>query len=362
MGAYIVQGRLEISVYINNIQFPLDTMNVLGFLHVGWSTRKLLPTFHMSISDVQHVLDQVELQDGIPIRIVVKPYSSTTVTYNFRKFHHKKQFNGNCFIYEMDGYLDVVKYWTGTANAGIRGTSNDVLSQIAQQCGLQYDGVSTNDSQLWMQRNRTYGEFATNTAWRGYVSDTSFVRCGVDPRGILMYRDVNNLPPPQSTIVLGQFVNGSYTAVDYEPAAKSGLNNKMVGDVANAAHNQLSFTPDSTSPLLNLAVRSQMVTGYQSFGGIDVGNTHDNYEKALYQNIRYANLYGLDVEFLMQTPTPFTLFDTFTFSVDQESNKQDVAYAGTYTVAAKAFLVSGANYAEKLLGVRQGTNLPYTSG
>jgi hypothetical protein len=136
----------------------------------------------------------------------------------------------------------------------------------------------------------------------------------------------------------------------------------MVGDQTNTAYNQLSFTPDSKSPLLNLTVRSQMVTGYQSFGGIDVGNTHDNYEKALYQNLRFANLFSLDVEFLIQTPTPFTLFDTFTFSVDQEANKQDVAYAGTYTIAAKSFLIMGANYAEKLLGTRQGTNLPYISG
>jgi hypothetical protein len=375
MGAYIVQGRIEVSLYINNIEFPLDTMNVLGFLHVGWSSKLLLPTFHMSLSDVQHVLDQVELQDGVPIRIVVKPYSAPTVTYNFRKFHHRKQFNGNCFIYEMDGYLDVVKYWTGTSLAGLRGTSDDILSQVSQICGLQYNGsVSTNDSQLWMQRNRTYGEFAADIAWRGYVSDSSFMRIGVDPRGILIYRDVNNLPDPQTTIVLGQYINGCFTAVDYEPQAKSGLNNKMVGykntrndqsltaDEMATAYSQLSFTPDSKSPLINLAVRNAMGNGYQSFGGIDMGNTHDNYERALYQNLRFANLYSLDVEFLIQTPTNLTLFDTFTFSVDQESNKQDAAYAGTYIVAAKAFLVQGATYAEKLLGVRQGTNLNYTSG
>jgi hypothetical protein len=374
MGAYIVQGRLEVSVYINNVEFPLDSQNVLGFLHVGWSTKTLLPTFHMSISDVQHVLDSIELQDGIPIRIVVKPLSTPTVTYNFRKFHHKKQFNGNCFIYEMDGYLDVVKYWTGTTNAGVQGTSNDVLSQIASTCGLQYDGISTNDSQLWIPRNRTFGEFASNVRWRGYVSDTSFTSLGIDPRGILIYRDVNNLPPPQTTITLGQYTNGSYTAVDYDPQAKSGLNNKMIGyqnarndqsmtsSTTTQAYSQLSFSPDVTSPLINLTVRQQAARGYQSYGGIDVGNTHENYEKALYQNLRYANLYGLNVEFMIQTPTPLTLFDTFTFSVDQEQHKQDVAYAGTYTVAAKAFLITGANYGEKLLGVREGTNLPYTSG
>jgi hypothetical protein len=372
---YNVNGRIEISLFINNVEYPLDPGgNLLGFLHCGWSTKAVLPTVHFMVTDVLHSLDQIELQDGIPLRVVVKPGAANTMTYNFRKFHHRKNFNGSAFEYEVDGYLDAPRYWAGTATGGMRGTSNDVLSQIASTCGLQYQGTSTNDSQLWMPRNRTFGEFSKKIAARGYSSDSSYMCLGVDINGTMFYQDVNNLPTPQTTLVLGQYVAGSYTANDYFPEAKSGLNNKMtgyqntrvqqsmVGTNTNTVHNQITFTPDSVSPLFNAEVKTKMVQGYSTFSAIDVGNVHENYEKAMYQNMRFANLFSQDVQFLVSTPTPLTLFNTFIFSVDTDNQKQDIAYAGNYVLSAKAFLVTGATYVEKILGTRQGTNSPYTSG
>src|SRR5580698_3197952 len=122
---YGVNGRLEISIFINGTEYPLDPgTNLLAFLHCGWTTKTFLPTFHFKLLDTMHSLDQIELQDGIPIRIVVKAGATSTRTYNFRKFHHTKQFNGTNFEYEVDGYLDAPRYWSGTALAGMRGTSN----------------------------------------------------------------------------------------------------------------------------------------------------------------------------------------------------------------------------------------------
>ena len=371
---YAVTDRIEISLFINNVEFPLDSLNLLNFLHIAYTTRGILPTCHLSVFDARHSLDSIQLQDGIPLRITVKALNSSTITYNFRKFHHKKDFNGNGFIYEMDGYLDFPQYWAGTSVGGIRGTSNDALSQVASTCGLRFDGTSTNDSQLWLPRNRTFGEFAGMIKRRGYASDGSYMELAVNPDGVLRYKDVNNLEPPTQKVVLGQYVQGAYTAVDYLPHAKSGITNKMtgyqntrfdqsmVGSSLSTANAQVSFVPDSKSPLYNQAVATGISRGYSTFGGIDVGNTHDNYERAIYQNMRFANLYSLDVEFLMQTPTPFRLLDTFMFAVDQEVNKQDVAFGGVYTIAGKALFVTGTTYAEKLLGTRQGTNLQYTSG
>lgn len=373
MGSYVVQGRLEVSILINQAEFPLDTQNLLHFLHIGFSTRFKLPTVHFAVSDVQHTLDTISLQDGIPITIAIKPMQGQTTYYNFRKFHHKKVFNGKCFTYEIDGYLNCPLYWTGTTTAGIQGTSSDVMQTIATNCGLQYNGVTTNDSQLWVPRNRTYGEFAKAVASRGYISNSSYMVNGVDAAGTLFYQDVNNLPSSKANIVLGQLVQGSYTAIDYHPIANSGMNNKMQGyqhtrydqslisATPSQSYDQISFTPDAPGYFVNTAISQAITTGYKSFGGIDVGNTHSMYEQAVYQNRRFASLYSLAVEFQLYTPTQLTLFDRFTFSVDTDAQKQDVPYAGVYTIAAKALFITGANYSEKLLGVRQGTNQNYVA-
>ncbi|MGF3867594.1 hypothetical protein ACQX8V_14345, partial [Staphylococcus aureus] len=145
--SFAIKDRIEVSLFINDTEFPLEALNVLHFIHIAWTTRALVPTVHFSIFDATHTLDSVPLQDGIPIRVVIRAYQGQTQTFNFRKYDHKKTNMGNGFAYEVDGYLDFPKYWTGTSVAGLRGTSNDVLSQIATTCGLQFDGARTSDSQ-----------------------------------------------------------------------------------------------------------------------------------------------------------------------------------------------------------------------
>jgi hypothetical protein len=371
---YSVQGRIEVSVFINGTEFPLDAFNTLNYLQIAWTTRTILPTFRLGLFDARHVLDTLELQDGIPITIVIKALGMDSTTFNFRKYDHTKTFNGTGFTYDMDGYLDFPKFWTGTSLAGFRGTSSDALASIASQCGMKFSGISTSDSQLWMPRNRTFGEWAYAIKKRGFSTTNSYLELGVNPDGTMLYRDITQLPPPQKTIVLGQLEKGSMTAMDYMPRANSGLNNKMTGyqnsryeqsivaPSLNTPHTEVSVAVDVTSPLFNKTVQGLVQRGYQSYGGIDVGNTHENYERATYQNIRIGNAYSLDVDFLMQSPTNLSLFDTFVFSVDQEKNKQDAAFAGTYTTVGRSLLISGAQYAEKVWGSRMGLDVSYTQG
>jgi hypothetical protein len=164
-----------------------------------------------------------------------------------------------------------------------------------------------------------------------------------------------------------------YTVADYKATTKSGLNNNLTGynnarytqsqtGVLSTANDQLTFTPDTTSPAFNTTVKTQAARGYQSYGPIDVGNVHSKYERAAYQNMRYANLLSMDVDFLVYTPTPLTLFDKFTFSLETENHKQDPAYSGVYTVSGYAMFVQGTTYAQKISACRSGVDVPYTNG
>lgn len=371
---YQVDGRIEVSIFINNVEYPLDTFNILNFLHIGTSTRQILPTCHFAITDVLHILDSIDIQDGIPLRITLRALQSDTLTFNFRKFHHKKIFNGASFVYEVDGYLDAPRYWAGTSCAGLKGTSGEVLSQIANLCGLTYSGDNTNDSQLWLQRNRTYGEFARKITSRAYLDDKSYMGLGVEFDGTLLFKNISALPSTQQKIILGQYVGGAMTAVDYLPVATSGINNKMTGyqnskftqnlidDKTFNSYTDVTFTPNVKSPYFNQTIKDKIILGYRTFGGIEVGNTYENYDRAIYQNIRLANTYSLDVQFLMQLPTTLRLFDKFTFSVDTEQQKQDVSYAGEYIVSARALYVVGVNFAEKIIGTRTGVNSDNVQG
>jgi len=372
--SYTLSNRVEVSLYINDQEYPLDTNNVIDFLHIGSTTKAILPQIHIGLTDQTHALDKLELQDAIPIRVAIKGYGAPTVTYNFRKFDHRRDYNGACYVYQFDGYWDAPLYWAGTSLAGYRGASNDVLQQVAQACGLKYSGTSTSDTQLWMQRNRTYGEFTRRVAAHGFINDKSYMVACVDLNGTLLYKDANNLPTAQLVVVANQLVDGAYTCMDASATAASGLNNKvtgynyshfdqsMAGATAQTEHATLAFTPDSRSPLFNTTMKNAAGRGMISYAPIDVGNTHEMYQRAKYQNRRYANLYNLDVEFLMPQPTTLDLLKTYTFSSVDENDRKDIANSGDYTVAARSILIQGTQYGEKIVGTRHGTNANYTTG
>jgi len=372
---YVLQNRLEVQIFINGTEYPLDPgTNTLNFLHLGCSAQGRLPTCHFMVTDTVKSLDQVFLQDGIPLQINLKAYGGQTQTYNFRLFHKKKDFNGAAFVYEVDGYWAAPIYWAGTSAAGIQGTSGEVLTQIAAKCGLKYNGVTTSDSQLWMQRNRNYAEFSKSVAQHGFITEQSYTVSGVDLTGTLIYVDANNLPAPTIQLVAYQIQQGMYTVSDYKATTRSGLNNNLTGynnvrftqsqtgTAMSTPNSDIQFTPNTTAPLFNTTVKTQAARGGQTYGPIDVGNVHSNYERAKYQNMRYANLYSMTAEFITLMPTPLTLFNQFTFSLETENQKLDPAYSGNYITSAKAIYVQGTSYCEKVVGARTGTMNSYTSG
>lgn len=370
---YLLNNRLEISVFINDKEYPLGDTNLLTALHIATSVRASVPVLTMEINDVQHVMDTIGLQDGIPIRVVIKPSGLATRIYNFRMFNHKRMQQGGSYTWRITGYLDAPLYWNATTSVGIQGTSDSVLKQIAAKCDLKYEGTATNDSQLWLPKNKAYRIFAKDVANSGYVDDTSCTQIGVDLDATLRYKDVNNLPAPTKKIVAYEYSQTAYTATEVAIAGNSGFNNALtgyqnmryaqsaVGDELHTQINNLSFTPDSKAPLYNAGLKNKLGRGPVRFGPIDVGNVHNNYERASYQNMRYRNLFSLGLDLMLFQVTDFKLMEQFTFAVQNEDTGQDMANAGVYTITGHSIYVQGASYFEKLGVVRHGTNEKYVS-
>jgi hypothetical protein len=375
---YMLQNRMEVSVFINGNEYPLNTLNLLNSLHITASVRGALPLLSMQINDVQHVLDTIGLQDGIPIRIVIKPNGGNTTTYNFRYFNHKRQQNGGSYTWTIVGYYDAPLYWNATTCVGIKGNSGDVLSQIAATCGLQYDGINTNDNQLWLPKNKSYRAFAKNIALNGYLTSQSCTGLAVDLDGTLRYKDVNNLPPAQSTVIAYQLPPqgklNTYTALEVSINANSGFNNALSGyqnmrvvqssvsDTTQQALTTLTVESDSKAPLYNTALQATLKRGPVRFGPIDVGNVHPNYEQASYQNMRYRNMFSMGLDLMIAQVTPLQLMQQINFSLQREDTGQESVNSGVYFITAHSLYIQGASYFEKIGIVRQGTNGTYVSG
>lgn len=369
---YIVRDRIEVSLFINNVDYPIGTLNVLNFLHMAWSVRTMVPSIRFSITDQVGMLKSSIVQDAVPISVVIKPLGTDqSTTYNFRKFNHNVQSTVFGNQYDIDGYWDSIPFWFTTTSKGISGTSNDVLSSIASTCKLKYDGLPTSDSQLWLPGSARYCEFSKRVSDAGWKNDTSLMCSSLCLDGVLRYRDLNDLKPSQLKFLLGKAEEGYGNFVDFSPYAKSGFNNRLTGysdtmyyqsaTSSPQVYNQLSFTPDSTSPLYNQTVKGDAGRGMQRYSPIDFGNVHPMYEKAKYQNVRYSNLLNYGAKFLSIFPTTLTPLDKFNYSAFQSDGTPDPETSGDYIFTAQSIFIQGPNYFEKVEGLRHGTNTPKQS-
>jgi len=366
--AFLLQNQLEVSVFFDDMEYPLGSINLLNSLHIGATIRGSVPLLSMQISDAQHVIEVINLRDGMPIRVVIKAQGKESQTYKFRLFNSKKIQSGACYVYNIYGYWDSPLYWNTSTSQPIRGTSDEALAQIAAIAGLQYDGTTTGDSQLWLPKNRQYRMWAKDIAAAGYLNDTSCMALGLDVDGTLRYKNVNALPAPTKSILAYQFSKDSFTAVDYRISAASGFNNAVtgyqnmrfvqssVGDDIQSPLTDLAFKPDVSSPLYNQTLKAQLGRGPVRFGPIDVGNVHEQYEKALYQNLRYQNLFNLGLDALVLMPTQIKLLEQITFSVQKEDASIDMVNSGVYTVVAHALYIQSATYGELIGLTRHGNN------
>jgi hypothetical protein len=361
---YKVNEQFSIGIYIEGNEMPLEAGNALTVLHIMASSKVTLPALHLQFVDMLQLVPKFGLTDGSPIVVVIK--GQITITRNFRVHSWFRTPLGNGFSYTLDCYYDSPKYWATTTLEGIDGSSYSAISQIASTCGLQMwdKSTQTSDNMIWFGNNRPYGAFARDIARYGYGGEQSHMVLAVDTTGFVRYVDVNANPPPQITVGYLKPEDGTpfITVTDFKATTFAGTNNILGGYLHNrhtqslvgedSLESELVFTSDSTNPLLNIDVRSQINRGTISFSPIDVGNVHTKYERAKYQNARYNLLNSMQAELLFPMQVPFEPCDNLKYVAPAAQYNTD--YNGEFTVVAKVVFVAGATYQEKIVAVRNG--------
>lgn len=378
---YILQDKLEISLFFSGEEFKIDAYNVLSFLQIDLSIKQILPQLTMAITDASMVLSQKGLlKDGGRVSVVLKPMgSATSTTYNFRIFKFREVKTVTGARYQIDAIYDNIKYWLTTTNIGARGTSRELMEHVAYMCSFRSDMTDTADDQLWTPNNSTYGIWAKRIARHGYASDRSLMVHGVDiinNRPTLLYKDFNSIKSKPLNIAIGNVGAGEISCVDFRVNANSGAGNKNAGynmsrqtqsamgakDVV--ANDKMEFTPDSRSPLFSLDVKEKAERGSVSYSGIDFGNTNPNsYERGRYINARSAALLSAKIDVMAIMPTNVRLLDRINVVARNETKDRavDSSWSGVYTVTSVSYRIENTNYCEVVEGYRHGTNLPQGS-
>jgi hypothetical protein len=359
-----VNDQLQLAVYINGKELMLTNGNMMQSLWMRAGALLKLPLMVLRYVDLCDATSKVGLQDNVPVTVSFD--GIVNVERRFRVHSWTRVPVGEGYSYTINCVWDAPKYWVTTTNSNIRGTSYEVIKQIAHTCKLEFHGKNsqTADSMLWAGGNRTYNEYVRDIARHGYVDEKSQMVLGVDTEGMLKYMNINAIPKP--TLSLGhtaQSTQGPFLQIlDFTPKSTAGDNNAIAGYhhdrhtqslEGGEVHKTVTLDPDCRKPLVNKEVRAEVGRGGVSYAPIDCGaNVHPKYERALYQNTRFNLLNNLRAQVLIGMQTDLDLFDNFKYVPSQQLSSD--AYSGEYTISDKIIYIAGNAYYEKFTSVKNG--------
>jgi hypothetical protein len=366
-------GSLAFKLNFNGTDLPLGRILDIESFHTSCSTRTSIPTVHLKLVDISdYLLTNNLLFDGCPIGVVIGVPGLPTSTYNFR-LNSFRPIPGadNRRTIELDGYLDCPEYWNTSSYTLLKGTSAAVLSTIASQCKLSYQGTATADTQVWYPRNQYYHEWANSIAEHGYKSDSSGMQLGLDLSSTLVYADVSSLDNPKFKIAIGELKQDYLFASEAKFTTKSGslnhysgfasgiVNQKLLSSGVTSINSTLKLHGQSTSTsvLMNKDLKARTTQGRLAFTPLDPGNAHTNFELAKYQNRRIANLFTTRAEVILTGPSGVKLLDCVQIILDNPNREALGKYSGNYRVSSRVVYTNGSQYFEKLELVSKSASL-----
>lgn len=370
-----IRDRIFLQVLINNIEFPLDKLNTLQYLHISESVRSYLPVLNLKLVDATKFIAQNNLLvDGAIIKITIGA-DNKKKTYEFRRFNHQAIPSGDGGTqYHISAYLNVPLFWMASTPTALNGTASETIKSIANTCGLSFTGVQTSETQLWMPHNTRYCEFARQVSERAWIDSESCVQMAVSADKTLRLVNVSDFETRKAAESFSNKGNyaGSFPVTDQKLVSKSGLFNSAGGyqdtkiqqsfvSLTDKDLSQVNVKRNSRSLSMNKDLKAAVSQSKVTYAPIDVGNISDNYETALYQNRRLSNLYTFGVDFNTAYMVESNILDIVLceLTMPELSGMQDIS--GNFLLTSKVTYVEGMNFYQKMECYRQGSNASGTS-
>lgn len=378
---YYLANNLYLKLTINN--FPVDFEGTpLNTLQLNSSGLFYIPMGRLELIDISNQLtDHGVLGDGVQVQIVIGTSPQSNKTYNFRIWSWKKQLVNNQAMYSIVLIYDAMLYLVRSKlNPYVNQSSSQVLANIAQELGLQFDGVSTSDFQTWYPGHRKLGSFATKVAKHGWLTANSILAHAITFDGVLRYKDIGGILKPEYTFkpagLNDSSGNESSTTIPYflaEEQSAAGFNNTYsgYGQVQHAVNllenssygvlDKLNFIPSSQTLLMNKDIHDKANSGNRTFPAFLSGNVHPQYFAAEYQNIRGKSMMSLNaLVTTFNNLAPIDLLDAVKLNnkgVLTGSAQENRSLHGNYVVWNKTLYVHRTVYYEKFQLIRPGYNV-----
>ena len=251
------------------------------------------------------------------------------------------------------------------------GRSCEVLCEIAEKCNLVYEPpkILPVDVQTWLNVCKTRSAFVRDVVRHGWVDSNSIMSSALTSLGVLKYKDLNYLIQQEPDYALFTNVNPTkfkgktYRVHMAEHGSKSGLTNNWVNygstrvehslSGVKVVHDHIDVATKANYLPINIEVSKTVGRSRIDYSPIDCGNTHANYEKAIYQNVKMLALFSEHQSVMLLECTDIQLYDVIAYKQADSDPTDFTLTSDRYIVVGKTVFIKGGKiYAERLELVR----------
>lgn len=363
-----LKDELELTIYFNGEEYPLDSGNSFNELRLSESTKLILPTLYLNIVDSANTLLDKGFLDGTIIKLCILSKGKVLQELEFVLYSYRVSYNGGAYSYEIDAYLNVPKYWCGVLMNPLQGSSSSIMQQIAQNCGLVYEGDVSQDRRSVCSLNTPYWQLARkvcNTAWGG---NQACFHHGVTLDKVLRFKNIMRISKVTKTLKAFNAPEGKdeLSISSYFCTSNSGSLNRAGGYreilvIQSVVENpevikEISIKTDSNNPDVSASIRDQIQRGYIRFSPISCSLGDNNLNKGKYYSGRIDKIFSYDISMQGTEPTKLALFDLVDFVAKGKDETPDSVVSGKYILTGKTITIQGAVYSETYFATRMGTN------
>jgi hypothetical protein len=380
----IIKGRIFIKLQIDGRDVPFSP----GLVHKITMTEgggALSPAIELVLFDYAGALNkELALTDGNEITITVgKDIEDIKgVSRQYRVFGVRQVTTGYGPGMQVIGIYDAPGYLTGSVREAYKGNTGDVLKKVADKCKLCYsgpeeaNGQNPDDSQVWRNVCKSRAMFVQEITRHAYVDQQSTMVAMLTSLGQLKYRNLNDVVETPIDKIKRVFLHNTDTELIKEknlqpiyvsearPRSTAGLMNtwqnygstRVENTLAgkNEIHDKVDVKTSSEYLPINAKVKKTVDRARIEYTPLDCGNTHKNYQKAQYQNIRTMALFTEHVSILTGDVTDLELLDPVLYRQANADPKEPLTISDIYIVVAKTiFVKNGSSYAERFEIVRR---------
>ena len=376
-----INAQVFCALDIENAPIP-STPNFIDKIHIVEGMGQAVPILELYLYDqIGSLAEQLSLFEGKKVDIILGKseqanFSSTYRVYAFSSLHtHAGQ------ILRVVCTLDSYIYYSRATTKAYTGHSNGVISEVASDCGMLFDGprVPPNDAQKWLCVGSTLNSFSEDVASHGYTNQSSCMARTVSARGVIRYKDLFNelMQEPTATFLHNDHVSDNPQGLEFlvrevNVASRGGTFSNWMNYGFHQHEHSLSGkeyqnvalnAPIAKGFPVNHEIRQQVQRSRLGYVGLDTGttefksgNVHKNYNTAHYQNVRFLSLFTDKLDCVVEQYTGLQPFDTVNLKFNdlkENSFIQNARYSGLYVISNKTTLLkNGVRYAEKFTLMR----------